>query len=277
MTLGVVSRIDAVIGFGRVVIEQIRTKEVPFMAGSIAYAAFVSLLPLLVLVILVASVAGGQLVVDYLLSATSEYLNPTGQQLITNSVNRAIEQRGLSILGLVVLLWGGLRIFRGLDTAFSIVYGTQRENDLVNQIQDGVVVLTALLLALVLMVLASVVLSLFPRLPFVRLWNAIFLIVGLTIAFLPIYYVFPDTRVSVLEVLPGAFVAAVGWAALDFVFHWYVAYSATGEVYGFLGAVVLFVTWLYFGAFVLLVGAVINAIQASRPSLVSAQADSTTS
>lgn len=48
---------------------------------------------------------------------------------------------GVSVFGGVLLVWGTLRIFRGLDTAFSDIYESGGENDLPDQILDGLVVL----------------------------------------------------------------------------------------------------------------------------------------
>jgi len=40
---------------------------------------------------------------------------------------------GATLLGLAVLLWSGLRVFRGLDVAFSLVYGHGRRDSFANQ------------------------------------------------------------------------------------------------------------------------------------------------
>ncbi len=90
------------------------------------------------------------------------------------------------------------------------------------------------------------------------------LVGGLTIAFLPMYYFFPDVDVSVREVLPGVLVAAVGWAALQSLFQVYVALSSSSDSAGPIGAILLLLTWLYFGGLILLVGAVVNATRSGH-------------
>lgn len=267
-------RVDDAISLVQTVFDEMRAKDVPFMAGSIAYSAFVSLLPLLLLALLVASVLGGELMVTYVMGITGAYLSPTGQSLLTNAITRAAGRTGLSIISVVVLVWGVLKVFRGLDTAFSTLYETHSDNDFLNQIQDGIIVLIAMGAALLAVIVAAAVFALFPRLPFMRVWNPLLLIVGLTIAFLPIYFVFPDTEVSVREVLPGAVVAAVGWTGLEAIFGLYVAYSSTAELYGVVGGVVLLITWLYFGALVLLIGAVTNVVLSGRARSVPTEAHS---
>jgi len=90
-----------------------------------------------------------------------------------------------------VLLWGILRVFRALDTAFSAIYDTQWKNGLPNQLKDGIVVLVSLGVTLVVVVGAGLLLRLVPNLPFPGLVRRALLIVGLSAVFIPIYYVFP--------------------------------------------------------------------------------------
>jgi membrane protein len=90
------------------------------------------------------------------------------------------------------------------------------------------------------------------------------LVVPLLLAFFPIYYVFPDTHVTVREVLPGVVVAAVGWTVLQVGFQLYVTYAGQSEVYGTLGAVLLILTWLYLAGLLLLVGVAVNVVLSGR-------------
>jgi len=255
--------------FLRAVVDEVRSKNVLFMAGSIAYSAIVSLLPLALLVLVLASVLGGQRLTNQVMSITARYLTPTGQDVLVDPLTRAFEQAGLSILGLVVLGWGALKLFRSLDTAFSTIYETQPKNDFVNQLRDGILVSVAGSVAVMALALGNVALAIFPTIPFVHLLSPLFLIAALVLVFLPVYYVFPDVDVTLRGTVPGAVVAAVGWVLLEVVFRIYVDVSSTAELYGVIGGVVLFVTWLYFAAFLVLLGAVTNAVLTGRPRRVS--------
>lgn len=250
----------------RSIARETRSKNVPFMAGSIAYSAFISLLPLVLLLVIAASVLGGESLASYVQAVTQSYLTPTGQSLLADSISQASSQMGLSIFGGIVLLWGVLRVFRALDTAFSAIYDTQQRNDLSNQFRDGVVVLVALGGALLVVLVAGLSLRFVPNLPFPRLVRDVLLLFGLSIVFVPIYYVFPDADLSFKMILPGAVVAAIGWALLNAGFGVYVAYSSTQDLYGVLGGVILLITFFYFGALVILIGAVTNVVlMGSRP------------
>ena len=251
-------RVDRATVFGRDVVEVIQEGNVTFLAGSIAYNAFVSLLPLLLLTVVAVGTLGSarleSMVVD-----TATGVAPSLNELIEQQLLNG-DTRGLSLVGSVTLLWGSLKLFRGLDTAFSEVYGADDENGLVEQVTDGLVVLVAIATAIAVTVIATLALSVLSFVPLIEYLDSAILLVGLVLAFLPMYYVFPDVDVSVREVLPGVIVAAIGWTVLQGLFQVYLALSGKGgEVSVFTGVLVL-LTWLYFSGLVLLVGAVVNAV-----------------
>jgi len=253
-------RVGWTVGFVRELTATFRSAHVSFMAASVAYSAFVSILPLLVLVVMVASVVGGEAFVQRVLGLTSTYLSPAGQDLIVGTVEQATARTGLSVLSALVLLWAALRLFRALDLAFSLLYGTEESTDLLSQLVDGIVVLAAMLLAFVGTTVGAVMVTVLPDLPRMPLLHKLGLVVFLTIALLPLYYVFPDRPLSVRQVLPGAVVAAVGWTVLETGFEVYVRMSSTADLYGVVGGVILLVTWMYFGALTVLLGATVNVV-----------------
>lgn len=230
------------------------------MAGSIAYSAFISLFPLLVLAIIGASIVGGETFAQYIIQLTQTYLSPTGQELIVENLTKSTGRTEISVVTFLVFLWATMRVFRGLDVAFSILYDTGGEDDLLDQFRDGIIVLTALTVAVGGSIGIYLVLKSVPYLPYVRFFNYFTRILFLTIVFLPIYYLFPDTNLSVRQVVPGAVVAAFGWTTLQFVFQLYVSVSSKAELYGVIGAVILLITWLYFGALIILIGATVNVV-----------------
>ncbi|WP_247000256.1 YihY/virulence factor BrkB family protein [Halosolutus gelatinilyticus] len=245
--------------FAKGVVSGIREKNVPFMAASIAYQAFISLIPMLVLVFFLVTVVGDEGLATQVTAATEGFLPESGQLLLESAIEDSPATAGSSIIGLVVVLWGSLKIFRGLDTAFSEIYNSATENSFVEQLTDAIVALGAIGLALLAAGAASVVFAFFPDSLFIGLLNPILLVVGLTVAFLPMYYLFPDVDVSIRDVVPGVVVAAIGWAILQSLFQVYVAIASGSESAGPVGAILLVLTWLYFGGLVLLTGAVVNA------------------
>jgi membrane protein len=264
MSLALRRRTGTVVSIVVSILREFRKQDVPFMAGSIAYYAFLSLFPLFMLVFLVVSFLGNEQLAAFVDSATEAYLTPTAQSVLVDTIKENSGRTQLSVIAVLTLIWGITSVFRGLDTAFSRLYGTGGEEGLLEKTIDGLVVIGCIVLATVAMFLAGTVYALFPQLPFMNVINLVFLTIALAIAFLPIYYVFPDVDVSVLEIIPGAIVAAVGWTILQFVFQVYATFSSTAELYGVLGGILLLVTWLYFGALVLLLGGATNVVLSSR-------------
>ncbi|USZ69592.1 YihY family inner membrane protein [Halorussus salilacus] len=250
--------------FGRAVAREIRAHDVSLMAASIAYHAFISLLPLLVLLVFALSVVDSATLTATLVELTDSVLTPRAQAVLAESLTDDEARTRVSILGGATLVWGLFKIFRGLNVTFADLYGTDVEESVVVQIREGLVVVFALAVAVGVVTAASVALTLFPDLPYGRAFSPLFVVAGLAVAFFPIYYVFPDVDLSVREVVPGVLLAAVAWALLQSAFQSYVVYSARFEAYGALGSALLVVVWLYFSSLVLLLGAVVNVVLAGR-------------
>jgi membrane protein len=257
--------ISGMLGVGKRVYAEFSEKNVTFMAAGIAYNAFVSLAPMLLLLLFVISVFGGGLESRITTVAGSWLPGPIAnvvQQIFQGDSSTA----GASFVGLVVLVWGSLKIFRSLDTAFSEIYETEASNSFVDQLKDGLVVLVALAVAIVATVGVTAVFSVVSdTVPFVGYLTPLVLIVGLVVAFSPMYYRFPDAEVGMDDVLPGVVFAAVGWAALQGLFQVYLAFQDPGSG-SFFGSVIVVVTYLYFSGLVLLLGAVINAVAGDHSS-----------
>ncbi|MGN8216569.1 YihY/virulence factor BrkB family protein [Halococcus sp. PRR34] len=256
------SRFDRPISIVRAIVHELRTEKVTFMAGSIAYHAFVSMLPLLVLVLTIISTVGDRSLETAFVSFAERVLTPSTGGVLIGQLETAGTSTGLSILGLGVLLWGTLRIFRGLDTAFSDIYETGSANTFTDQLTDGVVVFLTFGLALVAGWAINSILSSVDPGVIATIIRPVVLIIGLAITFVPMYYIFPDTDVTLGEILPGVFVTAVGLTAFESVFRLYTQFKSP-ESSAIAGVLVL-LTWLYFSGLIILVGVAVNAVLSNR-------------
>lgn len=244
---------------GRRVATEFSEKNLTFMAAGIAYNAFVSLVPMLLLVLLLVGLVGGGLE-DRLVEAANGSLPGPIADAVTQIFQGGSTAAGASVVGLVVLVWGSLKIFRSLDTAFSEIYETESENTIVDQVKDGLVVLGGLVAAIFATILISIAFAAFAdTVPYVGLLAPLVLVVGLVLAFFPMYYLFPDRDLTWRQVAPGVVFAAVGWALLQSLFQVYLVFKGDGST-SFFSGVIIIVTWLYFSGLVLLLGAVINAV-----------------
>jgi len=241
------------------IVHEIRTEKLTFMAGSIAYHAFLSLLPLLLLVFAIVqqtrNVALGESIVAIMQAVLTEQASEVIQQGLSEA------DASVSVLGAVFLVWGALRIFRGLDTAFSDIYETARENTFADQIRDGLVLLVTVTLAIVAASLVGNAIVLVGDGLLVEVLRGIMTTVGLFVVFYPMYYIFPDTDVSALEVVPGTVFAAVGFTIAQVLFT---TFKTGGAGENLVASILLLLTWLYVIGFVVLVGVAINAVLSNR-------------
>jgi YihY family inner membrane protein len=248
----------------RAVAAEARRQQITFLAAALAYYAFVSLLPLLVLATVLGSVLFGEEIAGYLVSVTGDLLAPTAREMVRETVVSAAGREEATAVGVVLLLWSGLRLFRALDVAFSRVYGAPPVESLVEQVYDALVAFASIAVAVLAVVLLGAVLPALAHLPLVDAAAFVLLFVALMGVFFPIYYLFPDVPITPREALPGAAVVAGSWTLLTEAFRLYAANAGSYAVYGALGAVVLLVTWLYVAGIVIMLGGILNAVLAGR-------------
>lgn len=239
-----------------------RRNNLTFMAGSIAHSSFLSLLPLLLLVLVITTAVGNDTLNEQVVSLARRHLSPTGEALVFEALTEASDRAGASLIGVVTLLWGMLRVFRGISTAFDELYG-ESFTGFVRQMIEGLVVFAAIVLATLGTALGITLLAASDH-PLVRVINPLVLVTGLMVAFYPIYYVFPSPELHPLEPIPGTVVAAVGWVLLEVVFGLYVSMTDTVTLFGLVGSMILLLVWLYGIALVLLAGATVNVVLAGR-------------
>jgi len=236
---------------------------VTFLAAAIAYYAFVSIVPLVLLGVTVGQAFGGDALVETGLRLTEEFLSGTGQQAVRNAVTNTEGRAGATAVSVVLLSWSGLKLFRGLDVAFSQIYGVEESEGLVDQLRDASVVLVTIPVAIVVAAGIGIAAPVLGLLPFANVTSGASLVAVLSVLFLPAYYVFPDVEMTLQNAAPGAVLGALGWTALTGGFRIY-AQTASFELYGVLGGALLFVTFLYFGGIIITVGAVFNAVLSGR-------------
>ena len=250
---------QTVISEARALIDLIQRKEVPFLAAAIAYYAFLSVVPLVIVGVTVATVVAGQSLATDLLDSLDAFLTPEAGALVQETLVEAPGRGSVTAFGLLVLLWSGLRVFRGIDAAFSRIYGGGELKPLLSQLRDALVVLLGIALAVAGTVALGTVLSLFD-LPLAGFGGTVGLVAVLAVVFFPMYYVFPSRAVTVREAAPGAVFAGVGWAALGAGFGIYASNAGSLQLYGVLAGVLLLLVWFYFGGLILLVGAAVNVV-----------------
>ena len=257
-------RIASTVVTARRIVRHVTGNYVPFLAGSLAYHVFVALVPVSLLSLVVVSAVGGDAGIGYLNEMTRPYLTPQARGLLADAITGASDRTSLVVLGAGALVWSLVRIFRGLDIAFATIYDAPTHESLRRQFGDGIVAVLAVGLGLVASVVVGAIVALVPLGPLARLANPLLFVVVLTVVFFPLFYVFPNVEVTPRAVLPGAVVAAIGWALFHVVFQLYATYAITQEADEVRGVVLSVLLWVYASMFILLVGAAVNAVLADH-------------
>jgi len=259
-----VSRPRNLLEFGRRVQAIVRRKDITLLAAAIAYYALVSVVPTLVLAMAIAVAVGGASFADRVATLSWTVLTPTGQAVLYD-VLQGVGRRGTAtVSGIIILVWGALKAFRGLDRSFSKLYGTSGRNSLLDGFIDAAIAFLGVAVAFGLMVVLGGILRMLPDQTSGWIAGMAVLLLGLFVAMLPVYIRFPDADVGIREAVPGTAVMALGWVALQSGFQAYVTFVSLGDMYGVLGGVLLLVTWFYLATILVLVGGVCNVVLADR-------------
>jgi membrane protein len=179
------------------------------------------------------------------------------------------ESPGLTIIGLLGLVWSSSGMFGAIRSALNIAWGAEPRHGLIGQKLRDIAAVFGLGLMLLLSMTASIAMHLVQSyslrtgggglVPLDRVWVVLGLVVPAVVsfvAFLLLYRNVPNVKHRVSDVWPGALVAAVLFELGKHGFAFYVAhFYRYQQVNGALGGVMLFMLWTYVASIIMLFGA----------------------
>jgi membrane protein len=244
------------------------------VAGSVAFFTLLALVPGLSVLVSIYGLFTEPLQIYGQIGRIAAFLPEAAQQIIVEQARRLTSQPPAALsLNLVISLliagWSANAAIKGLFDGLNVIYGEAEKRSF---IRFNVISLLTTLGAIALLIAALFVITITPILlaysPYAAniewtlgalRWPAFFVIAASAISVL--YWIGPSRRPARWPwVVPGALLAALAWAAVSGAFSWYVStlsdYTAT---YGSLSAVIVFMTWLWLSAIVILLGAELNA------------------
>ena len=244
------------------------------IAGGVTYAILLALFPGLAALISIYGLMLDPSQIEHQVGALSGVLPAETQQLLSDEVHQLVgSSHGVlgwaATAGLVIALWTASRGMSGTITALNIAYeekerrGFFKFNLLALGLTVALVFGGLLVIALVAVLPAIIqfldIGSATKWLVLVVQWPVLLGVVLLGLAVL--YRYAPDREKAQWRwVSPGAIVATILWMIASVAFTVYVAnFGSYDKTYGSLGGVIILLTWLYLSAFVVLLGAAINA------------------
>ena len=250
--------------------------NISLVAAGVAFYAFTALVPLLTAFVLTYGlVAEPSSVVGHTQMLTSampkESAGIIGEQLKSMSESAGTKTGFALLLALAIALYGASKGAGSLMTGLNIAWGTKESRGFVKRTLVAIGMVAGSVLAMVGAILAMSAMNfleeLLPGLGgvghfFLKLLSFAFAAALVMIVLAVIYRYGPDRPNAKWKwVSPGSIVATIVWVLATVGFGFYVSnFGSYNATYGSLGAIIVFLTWLYLTSYIILLGAEMNAV-----------------
>jgi membrane protein len=245
--------------------KQLKSDNVPVVAGGVAYYAFLALVPALAAIVSIYGIVADPSDVGRQLESFFGALPRDAADLLREQVESITSQQagglGLAaVVGILASLWSASKGMQAMIAALNIAYDEEetRKGLRLRAITLGMTVFMAagIVLLIALMIVAG---SVGGAVVGVVRWPVLFgaLVLGLAL----LYRYAPDRDDPAWRwITPGAAVAGVLVVGGSFAFATYVNnFGKYSETYGSLGAIVVLLLWLNLTAYVVVLGAELDA------------------
>src|SRR3954451_2840595 len=245
-------------------------------AAALTYYGVLSIFPMLIAVVSIVGLVGGS-ATKPLLENVGAFTPGAARQILESAVNGLAHGRGsaglLFFAGLAGALWAASGYVAAFMRTANVVWDVEEGRPIwktlplrVGVTLVAIVLLAASAIAVVvtgglaekagrLLGIGSTAVTVWD----IAKWPVLVLIASSLFALL--YYAAPNVRQPGLRaILPGGIVAVLLWIAASALFAVYVAmFGSYNKTYGSLGAIVVFLVWLWLSNLAILVGAELNA------------------
>jgi membrane protein len=265
-------------GFVARVLIKVRENDLLGLAGQLTYFFLLSFFPFLIFLVALAGLVldDPESAVRRLIGESAGFLPREAVELLVAYLDRTLRGTGSGVLifGIVTTLWMGSAASISITKAANRAYGLEETRPFWKL--RGTSVLLALGFTLLMTALSLVAFgveifvgrlgeALGPLLALwdVARWAGAFAVV--TAALSVLYYLAPDAQVPFKWITPGGFAATVLMFVASASLSFYASRLGNYDrIYGQLGAVIVFMLWLYAMGLMVLVGVEINAVLARR-------------
>ncbi len=260
------------------VLLKVRENDLLGLAGQLTYFFLVSFFPFLIFLVALAGLVldDPESAVRGLVSKSAGFLPREAVGLLVVYLDRTLRGAGSGVLavGVITTLWMGSAASIAITKAANRAYCLSETRPFWKL--RGISVLLALGFTLLIATLSLVVFEVEahieepggPSGSLLVVWGVarwVLAFVVVTTALSVLYYLAPDARLPFKWITPGGFTATVLMFAASAALSFYASNLGNYDrVYGQLGAVIVFMLWLYAMGLMVLVGVEINAVLARR-------------
>lgn len=254
--------------------EEIGNDNLSIVSAGVAFYALLAIFPGLTALISIYGLIADPVEVQQQITAISNILPESAQDILNQQLTGIVQGSNAAlgigvVIGILGTLWSAAKGVKTLMSALNIVY---REKETRNFIKMTV---SALALTAGSLIFSAVALGLIVALPAlmgnlglqqmtqtlmtVLRWPLLVVFIMFLLAV--IYRYGPDrSQAKWRWVSWGAAIATILWIFASWLFSYYVShFGSYNETYGSLGAIVILLMWFYLSAFIVLIGAELNA------------------
>lgn len=261
-------------------IKKIGDDDIFALGAQLAYYMVLSFIPFLMF--LMTLVGFSRLNSDAVLNLLSNVMPTEAFNLIQSTVIEIVdrEQTGLLWISIALAIWvsssGFKAVIKGLNKAYGVKetrsYIKLKLISMIYTILLALIVIATLFLFVFGDVIGDFFIKVLEHPEFIYyIWNMLRYVVVILIMilfFMFLYNATPCVRLGWLEVIPGAIITTLGWISISYIFAYYVNnFSNYSRLYGSLGAVFMFMTWMFITSMILILGGEINAVLAEKNRL----------
>ncbi|EEP9939891.1 YihY/virulence factor BrkB family protein [Listeria monocytogenes] len=268
---------NGIVQIGQTVSARVGRNDVSGNAAQLAYYMLFSIFPML----LIAATLLAYLHIDKdsVFNMIKEFAPDQIMDFLEENLNNLLTQKngGLLSIGIIATLWSASNGMNAVMKSLNKAYGvTNKRNYVVQRLLSMFFTLAMLATVgatLLLLVFGQQIgMFLINHLnfseDFLSFWNNLRWTVTLIVIFVVftfLYWVAPNRRSTLINVLPGALFSTIGWTVASLGFAYYVNnfgnYSAT---YGSIGVIIILMLWFYLTGIILMIGGELNATLAIR-------------
>jgi membrane protein len=245
-------------------------------AAALTYYGIVALFPALIALVSILGLVG-QSATKPLLDNLGGFAPGPAHQILENALSGLTQSRGgagiLFVVGLGGALWSASGYIGAFIRASNIIWDVEEGRPIWRTLPLRLVITVTMLLLLAVSAVAVVVTGpLADRIgklvglggTFVTVWDVAkwpVLVIVVSFMFSILYYASPNVRQPGFRwVTPGGVFAVVAWIVASAAFGLYVAnFGSYNKTYGSLGAIIIFLVWLWLSNVAILLGAELNA------------------
>ncbi len=255
--------------------------NVPRMGASLAFYTVLAISPLLLIFIAIVGLIFGQEaasghVVAQMEAMTGREAAKTIQEIIA-AAQKPSDSLFAAFVGVLTLIIGTSGLFGELQAALNAIWNAPPARGGFTQLArarilsfgmvlvTGFLLLVSLVVSAVLAAMGGYFVGLLPDLaPLLEAVNFVVTLGMVTTLFAMIFKFLPDVHIAWRDVWVGAFITALLFSIGKLAIGLYLGRSGVGSAYGAAGSLVVLLVWVYYSAQILLFGAVMTQIVATR-------------